>query len=692
MKKERGADKKRFHSVGVDPNTVPDEGDPGNESTWWVTAAAKPQGTDSAERKATSTEEMENFRPVPVLGKLPWNTQYLVASGVLVVSLLLLLVFALRSNAPSTPISFASHFSVVSSQVKKAQTGEALPEFYPRAVQAASAASATLPAASQEEWKKITPALNALPEKTASIQQTQAAAKAVRDALIQSLNTAAPLWRQAGEGGEWSSVEAVNFAQVLSETQYLQDVASRVVEGSGVIPDRAATARQNIEQAFRVYAASPAASQNTPLSQAWRALAAGFGPSRPHLDTLVGNRTQWNSTVGLVKALDGLQKTLPLPSASSDAAPSSAPILILALLVVVSGGFLFWIGWKQQRWRVLEAQSVGEQLRASIDDFGEHLKDLAKGDLTVALSTDKIDPALKPMSKLFNSMVRNLHKLTGEVKSTAGKTAAAAKTATAATEHLVESAHHHLQFAAENGEDILQLSTTLQELSNISDESGSLAQNAAKTLEIGQEALLLFTECTEVIKGNTEQGVLRATRLQKSISEVLFVSTFMSEVAQQISVLAIQAAIQASKAGDAGQGFRVVADGLKVLAEKSNESATRVGSLVEATVLDIQAMEEIFETVKAKAEEAAQSSEVSSESLLMVRENFHQLQEMVQAMKETTQTQKETAERLSEMTRLNMEQIEQTSERATAAAAAVGDLVRESSLLDQSAHKFKMKD
>lgn len=287
---------KKFPPVGVDANTVPDEADPGNESTWWATNNDKPRGRgpDSSERKATLTEEMENFRPLPVVGRLPWNTQYIVAASLLIVSLLSLLYFSLGGPKASNNIPFASHFSVVSSQVKKAQSGEAVPEFYSSAIEAAENTQSELPSSIQDEWKKIVPSLKVLPELSTSAKQAQTAAKIISDNLTKSINTAAPLWRQAGESGEWSSVEAVNFAQVLSEVQFLQDVASRVAQGDGNIPERTATARQNVEQAFRVYAASPAASQNTPLSQAWRALATGFGPSRQHLDSLVGVRAPWN--------------------------------------------------------------------------------------------------------------------------------------------------------------------------------------------------------------------------------------------------------------------------------------------------------------------------------------------------------------------------------------------------------------
>lgn len=686
--------KQQFPPVGVDPHTVPDEADPGNESTWWPTGHEKPRGRgpESSERKATLTEEMENFRHVPVVGRLPWNTQYLVATGFLIVSLLALLYFSLGGPSSENRIPFASHFGVVVGQVQKAKAGEAVPDFYNNAVQAADNAQSELPPTVQDQWRKIQPSLKALPELSTGARQAQASAKIIRDNLTSSINNAAPLWRQAGEGGEWSSVEAVNFAQVLSEIQFLQDVASRVASGSGNIPERTATARQNVEQAFRVYAASPAASQNTPLSQAWRALAAGFAPSRAHLDALIGAKTSWNGLYSIDQSLAQIQKVLPLPSAPQTASKSSGGIIFAALIMVLSGIMLSWVGWKQQRWRVLEAQSSGEQLRGDIEEMGAQLRGLAKGDLTVHISSSKVDPVLKPISQMINTTVRNLHKLTADVKKTAGKTADAAQKATAATEQLVESAQHHLQFSSENGEDILQLSSAIQGLSDLSDEAKTLSTNATETLEVGKEALMLSHSCALVIKDETEQGELRAQRLQKSISEVLFVSTILSEVSDQIQVLAIQAAIQATRAGDAGQGFRVVADGLKLLAERSTESANRVASLVEATVHDIKAMEEIFGTVNKKADEASQSSEISSESLLMAAQNFEQLGHLVLSMKDTTNRQKQSAERLNDVTLRNMEKVEQTTEHAKTAAQAVSILVQETSLLDQSTHKFKVKE
>lgn len=684
MKKEKGLPK-----VGVDLSTVPDDhNDQGDESSWWSGVGGKNSPADtsgSGERKMTFTEEMENFRHVPVVGRLPWATQYLVFSVVLILSLMSLLFFALRTPNSN---SFEQPFISLSAQTNRAISGESVDPNFVYVIDVANQASGTLNAANEERWKKLVPTLKDVPQQAASAKLIRVAARNVNESLTKSINAAAPLWRQAGDSGEWTTVEAVNFAQVLSEIQYLQEVSRRITEGTGEIPDRAATARQNIEQSFRVYASSPASSLNTPLSQAWRALAAGFSPVRTDLDSILGARQQWNSLLGTEKALVEIQKGFTTVAPKK----SSKMIWLSALFLLLSGGILSLIGWKQQRWRVLEAQAVGDNLRSGVSKINQHLHGIAKGDLTIRLPANNVDPQLKPLVGIFNTALKELRQLVSNIKQTAEKTALAANEATTATTELIESAQEQMEFVKESGEDILTLGSTIQKISDVADEAKSLSVQANETLDVGKNALELGRTSALLIKEDSDQGGLRAKRLQKSITEMLFASTFLNEVSQQMAVLAIQAGIQASKAGDAGQGFRVVADGLKTLAEKSGDSSSRVGSLVEATVEDIRAMEQIFANVSLKAEETAQTNDVSTESLLMAAQTFEQLEELVLSIKNSAATQSQSANRLTEITQLNIEQVSATTEKAQSASDAVKNLAKVSSLLDQSTHKFKVNE
>lgn len=679
--------KKEFPKVGVDATTLPDNDTDSPESNWWPTRGKEAPRHDSSERKPTLTEEMERFRPVPVVGRLPWRTQYIVFSVLLLIGLAGLVGLALQSKP--APNAFQQHFVVLSGEVAAAAAGKGVPQHYPAVFKAVDQASAQLPSSAQQVWKDNAQRLSGLPQSATVAATVLPSAKTVQQNLSQAIIAAAPLWRQAGEGGEWTSVEAVNFAQVLSEVQYLQDAATRIANGQGDIPDRVATARQNIEQAFRVYAASPAATQATPLSQAWRALAAGFAPSRAHIDVLIGARQQWNAVHDSVQAISTIQQAVSaVPPAAAPA--SSKAIVLCALLLVVSGAFLIWIGWKQQRWRVLEAKSSGETLRLGVDEMSSRLRNLSKGDLTVRVRPST--QILAPLANMVNSTIKNLHTLAVDVKQTASNTASAAQRATSATGALVDNSRSYVQSLSENGEDVLMLSATIQSVSDLSDEAQTVSVRASETLEVGKKAVSHSHTHTAAIKDETDEGTTRAQRLQTSASEVLLVSSFLNEVSEQISVLAIQAAIQASKAGDSGQSFRVVADGLKALAEKSGESARRVASLVEGTVHDIRSMEEVMKSVSHKAEEASRLSDVSEEAILKAAQTLEQLQEFVLQIKSLANQQEKSAEQLATRTRVSLKQVEETSQKAQDAAEAVMLLVQHSAQLDQSTHKFKVKE
>lgn len=670
--------------AGVEPHTLPDED--GQESNWWGTANEKKKTNtlDSNEKKVTLTEEYESIKSAPVVGKLPWKTQYLVFGVLLVLSLLSLVYFSLMGPKQSNVSSGINSLNI---QMQNALEGKGISQADYNNVlnMVESNLSSELPGDQVANFKQIN--LKTVPALGISAQNTVQIATRIRDALAKSINSSAPLWRQAGDSGQWTTVEAVNFAQVLSEVQYLQEVANRVSNGQGEIPERASTARQNIEQSIRIYASSPAAKLNTPLSQAWRTLAAGFAPLRADLDSLVGSRQQWNELVQAKNQLNKIEVPVTVKKESK-----LIPILISSLLMLGCSGAIWWIGWRQQRYQVIEAQLSNEGLKEGVDIMRESLKNLSRGDLTVKLPLEDAEEAFKPVYSIINSSVKDLRQMTNEVKKTASKTTSVAQKATDATSVLVDSIRNHIDYISTSGQEILDLSQGMKVMSKLSDDADELCRRTNDTINIGKDALEVSRNATVAIKTFTDQGALRAQRLEKSTSEVLLVSSFLANVADQIDVLAIQAGIQAAKAGEHGQSFKVVADGLKHLAEKSSESVSRVSSLVENNAADIRFMDELFHNVGKKAEEASQSSEVSSESLLMVAQAFEQIEEVVFDIKKRANDQEVNTDKLAQNARVTMEQMEEDSETAKIAADTAAQLLEESKLLDNSTRKFKTKE
>ena len=702
--------KNGFPTVGVDDQTSPDGLDeaPTDGGGWWSTkktavdgdtpgdqGAAKPKNTKSKKWRSTATEEMENFKHIPVVGRLPWRTQYMICSILLVISLLGLFTFAMGSSssseASSSVVVLRNSTGSLGQALLQVSRGENPSALTPTVVSSGDAAARQIGGSAQKMWSDLKPLADAIPKQVALSTSVVNSAKKIEASLSQSIIAAAPLWRQSGSQGEWNSVEAVNFAQVLSEIQFVQDVAARVSQGHGEIPERFATAKQNIEQSFRIYASSPSASQTTPLSQAWRALASGFVAVQKDIDVLAGNRAAWNAIQQAARSYDQRQAPLVNELAKMTQPSSSGKktgLWISGTSVFVTLLFLIWISWKQQRWQILEAQSSHERLQMSVEEMGSQLRNVSSGDLTARVKPT--DPFLRPLSDLLNKALINVHSLVLDVRTTAEETEQASAHASDTTGFLVENARAHAADLKDNGQDVISISEAMQNVSSLSQDAEKMARDTMSAIDVGQDAVEDVRSRIVNIREKTDDGFKRAHRLQKSSSEILNLSTLLNEVAEQISVLAVQATLQAAKAGEAGQGFRVVADGLKVLSERSGDEARRMGSLIEATVADVQAVLDAMKQVEGETDEGIRLGEVTQETSLMISQRVAQLQELVEQIHQLSSDQETKAAMLLERTQNGLRDIEDTSLRAQQAAEAVVVLSNASSALKRSAVKFKV--
>lgn len=698
---EQGSD---MPKVGVPLSSSPDallEPHTDDESSWWATRN-KTQGLDPASPpqnrkwKSVTSEEMERFRPVPVVGRLPWRWQYMTFVGLLLVSLVSLLWISsslLKNSAGPEPGAVRQGMDVLEQSLAQGLSGQKVdPAPQAQTIATISQASQSIGGSVQTAWKGLEPVLKEVPQYQTDAVLVVSSARQLSSMTSETLNKIMPFWRQAGQGGEWESVDAVNFAQALAEMQYIQDLSTRVAQGKSDIPSRLNVARQNIDQAIRVFASSDAARQNTNLTQSWRALAAGFLAMRPHLDALMGRSASWNNYLGVVEVFKQRKSSVLNalgPASSAAVTPTSKRNLwISGALVIVSLVFLLWISWKQQRWHVLDARSSFDVLQQGVDDMSRQVRQVSTGNLSVKVRPS--DANFQPMADAFNNTLKRLRNLVVDVQQTAQEASVAATRATDTTGVLVENSRQQIDSFSSNVENILEITSSMQDIAEWSTDADTLSDLTLESVSEGQRAVEDAADHIRVIREKSDDAMSRAQRLHRSSTEIQFMTSLLNEISDQMGILAIQAAIQATKAGEAGQGFRVVADALKSLSEKSGEGSRRVGSLIENNLADVVALEDSLLSITQKTDEGSRLSDVSMESTLMVREKLMQLKESVEKIRVSSTEQGQVAEQLSESTNNGMKNVEAQSQIAQDAADAVLSLIESFNRLNDSALKFKV--
>ncbi|OGU06609.1 MAG: hypothetical protein A2075_08475 [Geobacteraceae bacterium GWC2_58_44] len=292
---------------------------------------------------------------------------------------------------------------------------------------------------------------------------------------------------------------------------------------------------------------------------------------------------------------------------------------------------------------------------SKIDDFVSKITDLSKGDgdLTKRLDTSGNDE-LGEVNKQFNHFVNTLDIMIAHSARTAVHLAASAGSIQAFSQNMSKGV----------GDAASQATSVATAGEEMSATSADIAQNCSKAAESSRYSNQLATEGASVIR-STVEGMTRIAARVKSTALVIeglgarsdqigdIVGT-IGDIADQTNLLALNAAIEAARAGEQGRGFAVVADEVRALAERTTRATREIGEMIKAiqreTKMAVDTMEEGVAEVAKGTEEAARSGEALQGILQQIGEVTHQINQIATAAEEQTATTSEISSNIHKIT------------------------------------------
>lgn len=358
-----------------------------------------------------------------------------------------------------------------------------------------------------------------------------------------------------------------------------------------------------------------------------------------------------------------------------------AALLIGWLLVLHSKSAVFERLAKEQ-------SEQNERNQKAILRLLDEMGSLADGDLTVeATVTEDITGTI---ADSFNFAIEELRKLVSTVNDTAIMVDTATKQTETTAVHLAKAAKNQTREINAATESIALMAASIEEVSGNAERSSDVARHSVEVAHKGGEAVRRTIDGMNAIRETIQETSKRIKRLGESSQEIGNIIELISDIAEQTNILALNASIQASMAGEAGRGFAVVADEVQRLAERSTNATKQIEVLVRKIQADTNEAVISMERSTTDVVGGALLAENAGAALDEIEQVSNQIASLVQNISSSARQQALAAADVTRRTARLREIGDQTGRATTATAASIANLSELATQLRKTVEGFSL--
>ena len=362
--------------------------------------------------------------------------------------------------------------------------------------------------------------------------------------------------------------------------------------------------------------------------------------------------------------------------------------VLFSLLALTALMILNSLNVGEARRRAEEAALENQRNQDAILRLLNEMGDLAEGDLTVvATVTEDITGAI---ADSVNYAIEELRNLVQGINRAAEQVTQATVDARATADQLLAATARQSQQIGETTQSVNQMSRSIGQVSQSAADSAKVAERSLATARRGGDSVRGAIAGMNAIRDQIQETSKRIKRLGESSQEIGEIVDLISDITEQTNVLALNAAIQAAAAGEAGRGFSVVAEEVQRLAERSAQATRRIGAIVKTIQSDTQDAVNAMETSTQGVVEGTTRSDAAGQSLAEIETVSDELARLIQSISDATQTQAGTAQRIAQNMGQILQVTQQASQGAQRSAASIGELAVLSNELKVSVSGFKL--
>jgi len=381
----------------------------------------------------------------------------------------------------------------------------------------------------------------------------------------------------------------------------------------------------------------------------------------------------------LIKAIERSDEANKLYSLIGYAFGLFALLLLILLVMMIARG---------SQSSLVESQEQNEKNQRAILRLLDEMTNLADGDLSTHTTvTEDITGAI---ADSVNYSIDALRDLVSTINNTANQVRSAVRKTQNMTGELAEASDAQARQITAASSAVTEISKSMSQVSERASDSAEVARKSVSIAHKGGETVRQTIDGMETIREQIQETSKRIKRLGESSQEIGDIVNLITEISDQTNILALNAAIQASMAGEAGRGFAVVADEVQRLAERTGDATKQIEALVKTIQADTNEATVSMEHSTANVVKGAKLTENAGSALDRIEQVSMNLAQRILEISDATRDQAQDSVQITEIMDVIQEITAKTSEGSNKASGSIGELSDMVKEMQNSVAGFKL--
>ncbi|MFL6436327.1 MAG: methyl-accepting chemotaxis protein [Terriglobales bacterium] len=338
--------------------------------------------------------------------------------------------------------------------------------------------------------------------------------------------------------------------------------------------------------------------------------------------------------------------------------------------------------------RAVHNQEAQENLQKSVTEFLTVVSQIARGDLT--LRGRVTNDALGNVVDSVNYMLDNFAKVLERVRKAAIDVSSSANEILLSSEDMASGAVQQDQEITNTSSAVEELTVSMKQVSNNAEASAEAARRALDAAEQGNRSVRDTLEGMQRIRASVQATAKKIKSLGDRSLEISEIINVINDITEQTNLLALNAAIEAARAGEAGRGFAVVADEVRKLAEHSRAATKDIAALIKAIQAETNEAVVVMEEGTKEVEVGARLADQAGKALDAISSVVRQSAELVQEISLASKQQVRGTEGVANAMQIISNITRQTSQGARQTARTVENMVKLSEQLNEALSQFRI--